>query len=171
MGEHSRLLTGWVGSRRKFLGYTAALSFLPAPLRQSALSHPGQVPRFAAPRFAIQRLHPHYRVPGPLANILKKIDPEHDRYPAEKFAARIQTVLRKWDEALLHSVPSGIEAIGRGLAGSFRGSSLRPIESHVLRADTHLEIRRRRFSSSPALDRNAFVESFGALLAPYSALR
>jgi Flp pilus assembly protein TadD/peroxiredoxin len=170
LDEHIRLLNGWVGSRRKFLRYTAALSFLPAPLRAKEPSAGRPIPRIDAPSYAVHRLRPQYRSPGPLAGILKKIDPEHDDFPAEKFAARIQTVLRKWIESLQLSMPAGLDVIGRTLSGDFSGSSLRPIGNQVLRSDKLLEIRRRLFPSTHLPGRDAFLASFREMLASYSAL-
>lgn len=67
-------------------------------------------------------------------------------------------------------MPADLEAIGRSLGGKFRGSSFRPVEERSLRSDTCLEIKRRSFSSSPALTRDAFLGSFRDLLPSYSAL-
>ena len=170
MGEHSRLATGWIGSRRKFLGYAAALSFIPAPLRMGAFGRADSSKKLGAPGFTLPRLRPQYRTPGPLAGILNKVDPDKDNFPAEKFAARIQSTLRQWVEALQHSVPDGLSVIGQTLAANFNGASKRPLEDRVLRGDALLEVRRRRFSSSLTLARNAFLESFRELLSSYSKL-
>lgn len=110
-------------------------------------------------------------MPGPLSGIFDKINPDHDHYPAEKFAARIEVVLRKWREALERSVQEGVEAIGQTLAENFRGPSLHPLENRLVRADACMEIRHRSFASSPSLRRNAFLESLRKLLAAYSSLR
>ncbi|TAM81922.1 MAG: tetratricopeptide repeat protein [Acidobacteria bacterium] len=170
MGEHSRRLTGWVGSRRKFLGYSAAFSLLPAPLRLQLPAGPAALPGIDAPGFSIPRLHPEYRAQGPLADILKKVDPENDDFPVEKFAARIQATLRGWAESLEQSIPAGLDVIGQSVAGTFAGSALRPQESRVLRSDKLLEIRSRRFQASRTLDRSAFLESLKGTLSAYSAL-
>jgi Tfp pilus assembly protein PilF/peroxiredoxin len=170
LGEHSRLLTGWVGSRRKFLGYTAALSFLPAPLRLGATGRSGSAARIGDPTFTLTRLHPQYSTPGPLAGILSKVNPDNDDFPAEKFAARVHTVLGKWSSALQHSVPEGLGAIGQAIDHTFTGANMRPLEDHVVRSDKLLEVRRRRFSPSLMLARTAFLESFRELLSSYSAL-
>ena len=167
--EDSRLLKGWAGSRRKFLGSCAALSFIPSPFRlptsASGRSHPPGLPGFAIPR-----LHPSYRSPGPIAGILQKVDPEHDDYPAERFAARIQASLRKWTERLQNSVPAGLDAIRQTLAPDLLASSLHPVEDRALRKDALLEIRRRRFSTSRTLGHIAFLESLRETLAPFSRL-
>jgi Flp pilus assembly protein TadD/peroxiredoxin len=128
------------------------------------------LPRFGPLDPALDRLHPHYRLPGPTAGIVGKIDPEQDHYPAEKFAARIEKVLQTWSESFRRSVAAGLRAIGETLPASFRGSSLRPVEDRVLRSDSYLEIRRRRFSRTPALSRDAFLDAFGAFLSSYSRL-
>ena len=170
MGKHSRLLTGWVGSRRKFLGHTAALSFLPAPLRQQWPVAAAPLPGLDAPGFAVPRLRPRYLTPGPLAEILKKVDPNHDDFPVEKFAARIQAALRKWTESLERSVPAGLDIIGQSMAGHFMGSSLRAHDNRVVRSDKLLETRMRRFPVSSTLNRSAFLESLTETLSSYSAL-
>jgi Tfp pilus assembly protein PilF/peroxiredoxin len=163
------MLARWTGSRRKFLARSTLPFLRPAfPLIASASKVP--LPQFGPTFPAIDRLHPHYRLPGPTAGIVPKVDPEQDRYPAEKFAAKIERVLQAWSESLLRSVPDGLRTIGEVLAPGFRGSSLRPIEDQVLRSDSYLEIRRRRFSSTPVLSRDAFLESFGGLLSPFSKL-
>ncbi|HET9177694.1 MAG TPA: FG-GAP-like repeat-containing protein [Terriglobia bacterium] len=168
MGEH--LFSGWVGSRRKFLGCSAALSFLPAPMRQQWSAGPVALPGLDAPELTPARLHPHYRTPGPLAGILKKVNPEHDDFPVEKFAARIKATLRKWTESLEQSAPAGLDAVGQALPSHFVGASLRPDESRVLRNDSVLEIRRRSFPASRTLDRSDFLESIKETLSSYSAL-
>ncbi len=170
MGDHTRLFTGWVGSRRQFLGYAAAISLLPAPLRWSASS--GGIPTAppGAPALRFPRFHPQYHSPGPLSSILGKVDPEHDNYPSEKFAARIQLALRKWSEELQSSVAEGLNSVGEALAGEFKGAGFHPIEDRVVRTDAVLEITRRQFSSSLSLGRSAFLESFKRSLATYSAL-
>lgn len=170
MGERTRHLTRWVGSRRKFLGYSAALSFLPGSLRLRSSIAGALPPTFDSPEFTLQRLHPNYRSPGPLADILKKVDPERDDFPAEKFAARIQIELQKWSEGLQRSITAGLDAIGQSLGDDFKGSSFRPIEDRVIRADACLQIRRRSYSVSPASGRADFLESFKEFLADYSSL-
>lgn len=128
------------------------------------------LPGIDAPSFAIPRFHPHYRTPGPLADILKKVNPEHDDFPIEKFAARIQAILRKWTESFEESVPAGLNAVGQTLGGNFAGASLRPDQDSVLRDDKVLQIKNRRFSSSRTLDRSAFQESLKEALSSYPAL-
>ena len=170
LGKRKRLLTGWVGSRREFLGCSAALSLLPGPLRLSS-SIAGALPlKFDSPQFSLPRLRPQYHSPGPLVDIIKKVDPERDDFPAEKFASRIQTVLRKWSEELLRSISVGINAIAQSLADDFKGASTRPVEERTLRTDTCLQVRRISFSTSSVNGRAVFLESFKELLAGYSAL-
>ena len=170
LGENSMLMTGWVGSRRKFLSSCTALPFIQSPFRlpTSTKAGPHSSPR--APGFVTHRLHPQYRSPGPVSGILKKVDPEQDDYPAERFAARIQASLRKWIEELQNSVPAGSNAIGQTLAAESLGSSLHPVEDRLLRKDALLEIRRRRFSTSRTLGRLAFLESLRESLAPFITL-
>ncbi|HEX5410784.1 MAG TPA: FG-GAP-like repeat-containing protein [Terriglobia bacterium] len=168
MGKH--LFSGWVGSRRKFLSYSAALSFLPAPFRQQSSAGPGSFQGVDPPSFAIPCFHPHYRTPGPLSNILKKVNPDHDDFPVEKFAARIQAALRKWTESFEQSVLAGLDAVEQSLAVNFAGASFRPGENHVIRSDKVLEIRKLRFSASRTLDRSAFLESLKETMSSYPAL-
>jgi Flp pilus assembly protein TadD len=162
------MLARWMGSRRKFLACSAALPLLRSPFRANALA-PGH-PQFGEPDHRVDRLQPHYRLPGPTAAILGKVDPEQDHYPAEKFAAGIEKVLQAWSESLRHSVPDGLRIIGEALPLTFKGSSFRPIQDQVLRSDSYLEVRRQRFSPMTALGREAFLESLKALLASYSSL-
>lgn len=158
-----------MGSRRRFLGSCAALPFIPSPFRlptsANGGSHPPDLPYFITPR-----LHPSFRLPGPLAGILRKVDPEQDDYPAEKLAARIQASLRNWAEGLRNSTPAGLHPIGQALAANFRGPSLHSVEEHVLRKDYMLEITRRQLSASRTLDRIAFLESLNEMLVPFSRL-
>jgi Flp pilus assembly protein TadD/peroxiredoxin len=159
----------WTASRRNFLVWSAAFPFLRSPFRLIASASP--VPDFNLSSTGVTRLRPHYRLPGPLAGILTKIDPERDDYPAEKYAAQIKEVLQSWTESLRRSVPTGLTTIGRALASNFTGSSLRPIEDSIVRSDSYLEIRRRQFASAPVLSRDAFLESLRELLASYSSLQ
>ncbi|HTV55464.1 MAG TPA: FG-GAP-like repeat-containing protein, partial [Terriglobia bacterium] len=91
-------------------------------------------------------------------------------YPTEKFAARVEKVLEAWSESLRRSVPEGLRIIGEALTPSFKGSSFHPVQEQLLRSDSYLELRRRRFSSTAVLGREAFLESFRALLASCSSL-
>ena len=85
-------------------------------------------------------LHPQYRSQTPLDATLLKIKPGFDDFVAEKYQERIAAILQEWSEGLRQS-PRNIEAIRKRFAPVFAGSSLKPVESRIVRPGAALEVR------------------------------
>ena len=112
-------------------------------------------------------LHPRYRTPRPLDATLRMTKPGLDEFISEKYADRVATVLGEWSANLLRS-PHQLETVGRSLAAEFVGTSVRPIESRVVRPGPAIEIRHNQFARETALPKEAFLRELGAALSAYT---
>ena len=104
-------------------------------------------------------LRPHYRSERPLDATLLKVQPGLDDFITEKYAEQIAAILDGWTASLLRS-PRETAAIGKVLAASFSGASLKPVESRVVRSHVGLEVRRNRFATQTALSREEFLRGW-----------
>ena len=118
--------------RRSFLLGTALL----APIR----------------RLWAQVLHPRYREQIPLDATLLKTNAQADDFPAEKYHDRIAAILRKWSDG---------QPIESSLAADFKGGSLTPAETKIVRPGPALEVKRIVFRPI-TIDREAFIEELRA---------
>ncbi len=109
------------------------------------------------------QLHPHYRSERPLDAVLLKVQPGLDDFISEKYADQIAAILGEWTASLLRS-PRETLAIGKVLATNFSGTSLKPVESRVVRSNAGLQVRKNKFGAQPMLNRDEFLRDWQSSL-------
>src|ERR1022692_2426098 len=114
-------------------------------------------------------LHPHYRVETPLDALRLKVKAGLDDFPTEKDHDWIAAILAQWSSGLLES-PRQIQSFEKVLAADFQGSSLRPVESRVVRPGPALEIRRVTFAPQASLGPAAFLQELRSTLGSYAKI-
>ena len=119
----------------------------------SLLDSPSQVAHKDSSEF---HLHPHYRTPTPLDATLLKVRPGLDDFISEKCASQVSAILNEWSFGLLQS-PQNTKTFEKVLASEFRGTSLQPSDSRVMRESLGLEVRRNTFREDTSLGRDAFL--------------
>jgi tetratricopeptide (TPR) repeat protein len=100
-------------------------------------------------------LHPQYRTATTLDPVLLKVDAGLDRFVSEKYADKIAAVLVDLSGELLRS-PRDLRGFGEVLAVDFWGSSMRPVDTRVLRSGV-VSTSRLSFASTRSLGREAFL--------------
>jgi tetratricopeptide (TPR) repeat protein len=121
----------------------------------------------ATPIDAGFQLHPHYRSERPIDATLGQVETGRDEFITEKYAEQIAAILAGWSASLLRSAQE-THAFARVLAGDFAGTSLRPIESKIVRSDQVLEVRQNRFSLETTLASDVFVRELLSWLSVFS---
>jgi tetratricopeptide (TPR) repeat protein len=112
-------------------------------------------------------LHPNYRSQLPLDATVLKTDAALDDFITEKYHDQIAMVFSAWSSDLLGS-SERFEMLNKVLAPAFTGASLRPSESHLVRSDGSIEIRRNTFAREQSLDANAYLQDVRSALAAFS---
>src|SRR6266851_8804667 len=110
-------------------------------------------------------LHPHYRAQTPLDSTLLKTQAGLDNFVTEKYHDQIAAILAKWSSGLLRS-PQEVQELEKALAADFSASSLRPVESRLLRSGPSLQIRKNKFTRQIALGKEAFLQELRSALSP-----
>jgi len=113
-------------------------------------------------------LHPHYRTPRPLDAVLLKTQAGLDDFVAEKYAEQIAAILSEWSSGLLRS-PQDMSAIEKILPPNFLGSSLRPVDSRVVRPGP-IDVRHNTFKRESAFGRNAFLQELRSAMSGFSKI-
>ncbi len=108
-------------------------------------------------------------MPRPLDALLLKTQAGLDDFVSEKYADQITAILAQWSSGLLHS-PQDVRAIEKGLLPNFSGSSLRPVESRVVRPGPAIEVRDNTFQRETALGRDAFLQELRSALSGFSKI-
>jgi tetratricopeptide (TPR) repeat protein len=111
-------------------------------------------------------LHPHYRMPRPLDALLVKTQAGLDDFVTEKYAEEIGAIFAEWNSGLLQS-PQNVRPIEKVLLPSFLGTSLRPVESRILRSGA-IEVRRNTFKVEADLARDTFMQELQSVLSSFS---
>lgn len=114
-------------------------------------------------------LHPHYRVPMPIEDLLVKIRPGTDEFITEKYADQIAATLSQWTASLLHS-PHNIDAFEKALLPAFSASSLVAKESRLVRSGPPLGVRRNNFSTEFSLSPSSFLEQLSSTFGRYTRI-
>ena len=114
-------------------------------------------------------LQPHYRAQRPLDATLLKVQTGLDDFVTEKYHDQIATILVEWSSSLLRAAQE-VQAIERVLTSDFSGSSLRPVDSRLVRPGPMLEVHRNRFSSQPNLGRDVFLQELKSSLSVFSKI-
>jgi tetratricopeptide (TPR) repeat protein/thiol-disulfide isomerase/thioredoxin len=123
----------------------------------------------AVPSPAEFHLHPHYRSQTPLDAVLLKAHAGLDEFITEKYTDQIAAVLSRWSAELLRSTQE-LTTVEQSLAASFRGASLRPSDSRVLRPGPVVEAQRLRFASDLLLQNDLFLQELRSSLSSFSAM-
>ncbi len=143
---------------------------LPAGLRAFALP-PAYDSGCRNPRSLDGQFHllPHYRTPGPLEDVFRQTEPGHDQFASEKYHDQIAAILAQWSSSLRKN-PRDLAAIAKALSENFSGTSLRPVESRLMRSGGALEIRRNYFASHSAFPRDAFLRNLQSALSGLTSM-
>ncbi len=100
---------------------------------------------------------------------MHKVEPGHDQFVLEQFAAQIEAMLAKWSAGLLTDARH-VESIQNALAPDFAGASLEPAHSVTLRSERGLLIRQNTFFESVELDRVSFLQKWKSSFANYEEI-
>jgi tetratricopeptide (TPR) repeat protein len=114
-------------------------------------------------------LQPSYRRPMLLESTILKARPGLDSFITEKYHDQIAATLAQWSSSLLHS-PQDLAAFARVLTQDFSGSSLRPVQSRLLRSGLGLEVRQYEFDGRAALGQEAFLAGLRSAMSTFSSL-
>ena len=101
--------------------------------------------------------------------MLLKVRPEFDRFPTEVYADQIGEILSRWSASLQNSARD-LEGVAKSLSGNFSGVSPRPIETHVVRTSSALQVQKNVFASDAALNRDAFLRDWKLTLEVFSTI-
>jgi tetratricopeptide (TPR) repeat protein/peroxiredoxin len=114
-------------------------------------------------------LRPRYRSQTPLDATLLKVKTGLDDFITEKYADQIGAILGEWSTSLLRS-PQDVKAVEGVLTPSFLGSSLRPLESRLVRPGPAIEVHRHKFARQRSLGRDAFLQELRSNLGTFSQI-
>jgi len=114
-------------------------------------------------------VQPHYRSERPLDDTLPKLQAGADDFISEKYADQIAAILAEWSASLLRS-PGEAQALAKSLAADFSGVSLQPAESRVVRSSSALEVRKHKFASRSAVNRDGFLQGWISSLSTFSKI-
>jgi len=114
-------------------------------------------------------LQPHYRAQRPLDATLLKAQAGLDDFVTEKYHDQIALILEQWSSSLLRR-PQEVHAIEKVLALDFSGTSLRPVDSRLVRSGSTLEIHQNKFASQPNLRRVEFLHELRSAMSVFSRL-
>ena len=156
-------------TRRDFLGVgtTASACLVAAPLRGLWVSWAGGGPPLAVPDEANApeyRLTPHYRAEPPLEDILQHTVPGSDAFPTEKYAAELETILRRWGSGLRQSPPD-LRPLIDSISPQVSASGFTPSELRTIRSDANFLVQRCIFPDRSELDRDRLVSQIGFQIA------
>src|ERR1700678_4149645 len=115
------------------------------------------------------RLHPHYPAQRALDAVLLKTQAGLDDFVTEKYHDKIAAIFAEWNTSLLRS-PQELVAIEKVLASDFSGSSLRPVESRLVRSGPELEIHQNKFTSQTMLGRDSFLQEWRSSMSIFSKI-
>ncbi|MEP6643524.1 MAG: FG-GAP-like repeat-containing protein [Acidobacteriaceae bacterium] len=115
-------------------------------------------------------LHPHYREKLPLESTLLKRQASLDSFVTEEYSDEIERRLAALRDELLVS-PQNVLSIQNAVAPTFRGCSLRPTESRVVRTGPVVEVIQNNFASQPSLEAEAFLHELRLLMASFSTIK
>lgn len=100
-----------------------------------------------------------------LNEILEKVDPARDAYPAETDAAEIGAVMLRWREGLTRALPD-FGAVTRSLAPQFSGSRFAVAGQESRRSSGDLDLSVRRYAPTADLGGAEFVRALAGHLEP-----
>jgi tetratricopeptide (TPR) repeat protein/peroxiredoxin len=143
---------------------------VPAGLRGFVLPsiHPAESPSVLSSGGEFH-LHPHYRTTRPLDATLLKVRAGLDDFVTEKYHDQIATILAEWSSSLLRA-PQDVQSIERVLSSDFSGSSLRPVDSGLVRPGPTIDVHRNSFASQANLGRDAFLRELQSSIGIFSGI-
>jgi Flp pilus assembly protein TadD/peroxiredoxin len=118
-----------------------------------------------SPSFLFSDLHlaPNYPAKPPLTDITALVAPGSDRYITEKYAVEIESLLKKWSQALCSS-PAGLATVAALIDDSIEASTLEAERVTVLRSAHGIETVSRRFKPEVARGRERMIDGLSAWL-------
>jgi tetratricopeptide (TPR) repeat protein len=114
-------------------------------------------------------LHPHYRTPRALEAVLRKVQPGFDDFVTEKYHDQVAVILREWSSQLLEA-PQKTTALERVMSPEFLGSSLKPVATQSVRADSILQVSRMKFFDAAPLGREEFLSEWHSVISGISKI-
>ena len=105
----------------------------------------------------------------PVDATLLKVEAGSDQFVTEKYADQLAAILQRWTAGLQQS-PRQNAAIQDSLSATFKGSSLQPAESRVVRNGPPIEVRTNRFGSDLSLSREDFLRELQSWLSLFSKI-
>jgi len=148
----------------------ASTALIPARLRGLAFPAIFDSQNTSAPKGNIDfHLHPHYRSQMPLDATLLKTQAGLDKFVTEKYQDQIAAIFAEWSSSLLQS-PQDTRALEKVLIPDFSASSLRPVESRLVRSGTVLEVHQNTFAQFPSQGGEAFLQELRSAMNPFSKI-
>ena len=92
-----------------------------------------------------------------MEGVLRLVAPGSDDYVTEKYAWKIESLLKQWAQALQASAP-GLSALAKSLDPSIEASALVPAKEITLRAGNGITITRRLFDGKVVPGRERFLQ-------------
>ena len=105
----------------------------------------------------------------PLDAMLLKTQAGLDNFVTEKYHDQIAVILAEWSSSLLQS-PKDTRALEKIVTPDFSASSLRPVESRVVRPGAVLEVHQNIFSHRTSLGREAFLQELRSSMSSFSKI-
>ena len=148
----------------------ASTALIPPGLRGLAFPSIFDSPNTSTPKGDIDfHLHPHYRGQMPLDATLLKTQAGVDDFVTEKYHDQIAKIFADWSSGLLQS-PQDMRAVETVVTPDFLASSLRPVESRLVRSGGALEVRQNTFARLPALGQEAFLQELRSAMSSFSKI-
>ena len=114
-------------------------------------------------------LHPNNRAQTPLDAKLLKVQAGSDEFVTEKYHDQIAATLAAWRSSLLQS-PHDLQAFEKAVASDFSGSSLRPVESRLVRSGPPIEVHQNRVTEESVLGKGSFLQELRSVLSAFSKI-
>ena len=89
-------------------------------------------------------------------HILRKVPAGFDDFVTEKYQDQIEAIFREWTSQLLKS-PQDVEALGRVVATSFLGSSLKPSQERTVNESPFMKAWKVEYPAEVTLGGKAFL--------------
>ncbi len=99
----------------------------------------------------------------PLDALLLKAKAGSDDFISEKYVDQVSAIMEKWSSGLLES-PQKFVAFENVLLPSFSATSLKPVQSRIIRSGPPIEVRRNTFLAKPSIGRKEVVEELHSRL-------
>ena len=130
-------------------GRIAALAFEPQPTKVGS-------------RCELHDLHltPQYATKPPIEELFVQLLPGADEFVREKYAAEIEQVLSAWSRELKTNRSSSI--LGKSIGREVEAISFSPMRDAIIRSGYGIEVRRRQFGNTRAVDAEMAVRNLNS---------